>query len=249
MKIAIYIPAYNAAGTLPGVLDRIPRSVRDEVEEIIVVDNASTDNTGEVVLQYRHDSGLSKISLLTNAGNLGYGGSQKRAYRYAIEKGYQAVVMLHSDGQYDPQRIDYILEPIVKGEADAVSGSRLAGDPVAGGMPLNRYLGNKMLTALTNQVLGWSLSEYHSGYRAYRCDALAQVPFERCADYYHFDVDIFIQFSIKGLKVVERPIDTHYGSEECHQNTWRTGISILKLLSDYLLHRSGLRRSYRYDFT
>ena len=163
MRSVIYIPAYNAAETLPGLLDRIPESVKNRVEEIIVVDNASTDNTGKITTQYKRESGLSKRTLLTNPRNIGYGGSQKRAYRYAIEKGYEAIVMLHADGQYDPLKIDYLLEPILCGEADAVSGSRLLGDPMAGGMPLNRYLGNKSLTALINLVLGWSLSEYHSG--------------------------------------------------------------------------------------
>lgn len=247
MKFVIYIPAYNAAKTLPSVLDRISDAVKKQAAEILVVDNASTDDTVKVTQRYRAENGLNKLSVIRNKQNLGYGGSQKVAYRYIIDKGYDAVVMLHGDGQYPPEEIPAMIEPIAANDADVVLGTRLQGDPLAGGMPIYRYVGNKFLTFVENLVLGWNLTEYHTGYRAYRCASLNQLPFQLGPDYYHFDVDILIQVKVKGLRVVEIPIETHYGEEECHQNTWRTGASILLLLGSYLMYKIGLRSDERLD--
>ncbi len=245
MRLVIYIPAYNAAKMLPSVLDRLSDAVKDQAEEILVIDNASTDETSAVAQKYRDLNGLNKLTVIRNKTNLGYGGSQKQAYRYILDKGYEIVVLLHADGQYPPEQIPKMIEPIAAGQADVVLGTRLTGDPLAGGMPLYRYAGNKVLTFIENLVLGWNLTEYHTGFRAYRCASLDQLPFELGPDYYHFDVDILIQAKVKNLRVVEKAIDTHYGDEECHQNTWRTGISILALLAGYIMYRIGLRRSAR----
>jgi len=247
MTTAIYIPAYNAAKTLAGVLARIPAAINDRVSEIIVVDNASTDGTAEEVVSLREKHSLYKLTLIRNETNLGYGGSQKVAYDYAIDKGYDFVVMLHSDGQYAPESLPDILGPLEAGEADMVFGSRLSGRPLEGGMPLHRFLGNKALTSVANIVLGWNLSEFHSGYRAFRCAALAEIPYKLCADYYHFDVDILIQFKIGDLRVVEIPIPTHYGDEENHINVWRTGGAILLTLGEYLCSKAGIRRVDKFD--
>lgn len=249
MKVAIYLPAYNAAAQIAAVLDRIPLALLDSVAEIFVVDNASTDDTAAVVEAYRRDRGLKKLTLIRNARNLGYGGSQKTAFRHAISRGHEILVMLHADGQYPPEMIDQLIAPLLDGQAELTFGSRLTGDPRAGGMPLYRLIGNKLLSGLANLVLRWNLSEYHSGYRAYDCRALARIPYEHCADYYHFDVDLLIQFRIAGLRVSEITIPTHYGDEDCHQNTLRTGVSILKTLGDYLLHRMAIARVDRFDVT
>ena len=244
---AIYIPAYNAEKTLAGVLERIPASIKERVAEIFVVDNASTDGTADEVLSLREKLELDKLSLIRNETNLGYGGSQKVAYDYAISKGYDYVVMLHSDGQYAPERLPEILAPLEAGRADMVFGSRLSGHPMEGGMPLHRFLGNKALTGIANLTLGWNLSEFHSGYRAYRCAALSQIPYKLCADYYHFDVEILIQFRVKELRVVEIPIPTHYGDEENHINVWRTGVAILFTLGEYVCSKAGLRRVAKFE--
>lgn len=247
LRIAIYIPTYNAGQTLPLVLDRIPEDVKCRVEEIFIVDNASPDNTYLIGVGYKNERVLPNLNVYKNKRNLGYGGSQKFAYRYAIEKGYDAVVMLHGDAQYAPEKIAYLLEPFEKGEADMVFGSRIAGLPLEGGMPLHRYLGNRFLTAVENYVLDWNLTEYHSGFRVFNCTALAQVPFHLCSDDYHFDTEILVQFRLKGLRVVERPIPTHYGNERSYVNVWRYGLQVLYTMAEYVLHRKGVRRVEKFD--
>ena len=247
LRIAIYIPTYNAAHTLPVVLDRIPEDVKSRVEEIFIVDNASPDNTYLIGVGYKNEKGMHNLNIYRNERNLGYGGSQKVAYRYAIEKGYDVVVMLHGDAQYAPEKISYLLEPFEQGEVDMVFGSRIAGLPLKGGMPLHRFLGNKFLTAVENHVLDWDLTEYHSGFRVFSCAALREVPFYLCSDDYHFDTEILVQFKLKGLRVVERPIPTHYGSERSYVNVWRYGLDILYVMTEYILHQGGIKKVEKFD--
>ena len=247
LRIAIFIPTYNAGQTLPVVLDRIPPEVKQEVEEIFVVDNASEDNTYLIGVGYKHAKGLQNLNIYKNPTNLGYGASQKISYQYAIDRGYDIVVMLHGDAQYAPEKIAYLLEPFRTGDADVVFGSRIAGLPLKGGMPIHRFLGNKTLTAIENAVLDWNLSEFHSGFRIFSCEALRQVPFALCSNYYHFDTEILIQFKLKRLRVVERPIPTYYGDERCYVNIWRYGFSILGSLMEYVFHQRGIRRLRKFD--
>ncbi len=249
MKIAIYIPAYNAGATLPRVLDRIPLDIRDKVGEIFIVDNASPDNTYLVGISYAKEKGWSHLKVYRNNTNRGYGGSQKFAYQYAIEQGYDIVIMLHGDAQYAPEKIPNLIEPFEKGDADMVFGSRMTGDPLKGGMPMIRYLGNRFLTIVENIVLRWNLSEYHSGYRVYSCAALKKVPFHKCSDYYHFDTEILIQFKLAGLRVRERTIPTYYGDERCYVNIWKYGFAILFTLREYLFHKWKLRYQEKFDLS
>jgi len=242
LRILCYIPAYNAAATIPSVLDRIPQNMMDQIDEILVVDNASEDNTHLVGLGYAHQKGLKKLKVHRSAVNGGYGGSQKVGYRYAIDNGFDAVVMLHGDGQYAPERMEYLLEPIYRGEADHVFGSRITGDPRGGGMPIHRYLGNRFLTAVENWILGWNLSEYHSGYRIYTTAALKRIPFERNSNEYHFDSQILVQVRLAGLRVVERTIPTYYGSEKCYVPLTKYGVDVLKTMAEYLLNKWGLKK-------
>ena len=251
MRIAIYIPAYNASATIPKVLDRIPPELKESVEEIFVVDNASEDNTHLVAIGYGQVNTLPTLKVFRNEQNLGYGGSQKWAYRYCIERGFDAVVMLHGDAQYAPEKITHLLEPIVNGEADLVFGSRIAGDPLKGsldgrGMPLHRYLGNRLLTAFQNYVLGWNLSEYHSGFRVYRCSVLQYVGFEQCSDYYHFDTEILIRFRMHNMRVAERPIPTYYGKEKFYGDIWIYGMRVVDTMLKYWLNKHGLRHDPRF---
>ena len=243
MMILCYIPAYNAAATIPSVLDRIPDAMKDRIDEILVVDNASEDNTHLVGIGYAHQRGLHKLKVHRSATNGGYGGSQKVAYRYAIDHGFDAVVMLHGDGQYAPEKMEYLLEPIYQGKADHVFGSRMTGDPRGGGMPIHRYLGNRFLTIIENWILGWNLSEYHSGYRIYMVDALKKIPFERCSNEYHFDSQILVQVRMAGLRVVERTIPTYYGNEKCYVPLFKYGKDVLKTMAEYLLHVFGIKKS------
>lgn len=249
-RVAIFIPTYNAASTLPVVLDRIPESIKRKAEEIFIVDNASVDNTYLVGVGYKHDRNLLKLQIIKNKKNRGYGGSQKIAYRYALEKKLDIIVMLHSDAQYAPEDIPDLIVPLESGEADMVFGSRMMGDPLKGGMPLWRYIGNKILTKIENYVLNLNLSEFHSGFRAFTIDSLKQVPFDFCADDYHFDTDILIQYKIKNLRIKEQPIPTHYGKESHSPSffqTMRYSINILRAILEYILHIKGFRNVKKFD--
>jgi glycosyltransferase involved in cell wall biosynthesis len=250
-KIIIFIPTYNAARTLPTVLDRIPEALKKRVGEILVIDNASRDSTYITAVKYKEDRKMHNLHLIRNERNLGYGGSQKKAYQYAVDKGYDIVVMLHGDAQYAPEKVPLILEPLEKGKADFVFGSRMAGNPLAGGMPFWRYFGNRCLTTMQNVVLGMHLSEYHSGFRAFSCDALKKIPFRKCADDYHFDNDIMLQFVIARMRIAERPIPTHYGKESKSPNvseTFNYSMNIVLSLAEYMLHRWGVRKLDKFDF-
>lgn len=242
-KAAIYIPAYNAALTLPSVFERIPSAVRDTVAEILVVDNHSSDDTSAVALAFKEREGFNHIHLIRNEKNEGYGGSQKLAYRRAIENGYKAIAMLHGDAQYAPELVGELIQPILKGEADMIFGSRMKGHPLKGGMPLHRFLGNRALTTFQNIFLGTRLSEFHSGYRVYSVEALKKVPFERLSSDYHFDTEIIILFIRNKLRISERPIPTHYGDEENYVNIWKYGLDVVITTASYFLHRIGLRKS------
>ena len=242
-KVAIYIPAFNAAATLPKVLERIPPAVREQVVEIFVIDNDSPDNTHLVAIGYKHQQNVHNLEVIRNPSNVGYGGSQKIAYRRCIDRGYDCVVMLHGDAQYAPELVEPMMEPVLSGEADLSFGSRMRGDPLGGGMPMHRFLGNKFLTGVQNKILGTGLSEFHSGYRVYSVDALRQVPFERLSSDYHFDTEMIILFVNQGLRIHEAPIPTYYGSEKNYVNVWRYGVDVLVTTGTYALHRGGLRRS------
>jgi glycosyltransferase involved in cell wall biosynthesis len=242
-KVAIYVPAYNAASTLPRVLDRIPTGVREKVHELLVIDNNSEDNTYLVAAGYREAQGLHNLEIIRNPENVGYGGSQKIAYRRAIEQGLAGVAMLHGDAQYAPELVGELIEPVLNGEADMVFGSRMTGDPLAGGMPLIRYLGNRFLTTAQNLILGTDISEFHSGYRVYSVDALKKVPYERLSSDYHFDTEMLILFVEHGLHIHERPIPTHYGSEKNYVNIWKYGLNVLTTTATFAAHRRGIRRS------
>jgi len=250
-RIAIFIVTYNAVGTLSQVLDRIPAEVWEKVEEVFVFDDSSQDDTYLVGIGYKALHGTTKLSIFRNQKNLGYGGNQIRGYKYALKQGYDIVVLLHGDGQYAPEALPDLLAPLESGEADAVFGSRMLvrGGALKGGMPLYKYLGNKILTHIENGMLGTGLSEFHSGYRGYSCHALAQIPFEHNTHDFYFDTQIIIQFHAAGLRIVERPIPTYYGDEICHVNGIKYAGNVLKSQVQYQLHELGLRRYDEYEVT
>ena len=176
-RIGMLVVAYNAASTLASVLDRIPEGFRASIAHVIVADDASTDSTFLIGVGYRETFGDLPITVVRHDENLGYGGNQKWGYRWAMDHDLDVVVLLHGDGQYAPELLPDIVAPIVDGDADAVMGSRMLppGSARAGGMPLYKFVGNRILTTVQNRLTGASLSEWHSGYRAYRVDALRQV--------------------------------------------------------------------------
>ena len=245
-KLAIYIPAYNGARKICEVFDRIPPAIWDAAAEVYVVDDGSVDDTQGVVLDYKARHGRANLSVIRRERNQGYGASQKLAYRYAVDKGYDVVAMLHCDAQYAPEDLPRLLKHLIESGAGMIFGSRFTGNPLAGNMPRVRYLGVLFLNVFQNTVLGWNLSEYTSGYRVFRTDALRRIPFERCSDYYHFDTEILIQLKLKGIPVAEETIATHYGDEDNYVNIYKNGLLILGVLGEYTLHRLALRRSAKF---
>lgn len=248
-RIGVLVVAYNAIGTLVNTLDRIPPVVMQRLDGVFVFDDHSSDNTYEAALEYKSAKGLDKLSVFHNERNLRYGGNQKRAFRDAIDHGYDIVVLLHGDGQYAPEVIQDLIGPVERGDADLTMGSRMSRGchPLKGGMPLYKFVGNRVLTFCENTLLGTRLAEFHSGYRAYNCHALATLPLDRCSDEWHFDTEIIIQLLAAGCRVTETPIPTYYGDEICRVNGLAYAYRCMESVVKYRLHQSGLIRTEAFD--
>lgn len=233
-KVVVVMPAYNAAKTLRITYDAIPM---EKVDHVILVDDGSTDATLRIAQEL-------KLEVFVHTRNFGYGANQKTCYTEALKVGADIVVMLHPDYQYDPTLLPALLAPIEAGESDVVLGSRfLYGDVLEQGMPWWKYLGNRLLTRIENLVLGLKLSEYHTGYRAYSRRVLEAIPFLLNSDRFVFDQEILVQAVHIGFRIREIPVPTRYFPEASSAGFMASvvyGLSILLLLSRYLLHRMSL---------
>ncbi|MBS1858394.1 MAG: methyltransferase domain-containing protein [Acidobacteria bacterium] len=235
-RIGILVVTYNATSTLISVLKRIPPVVWANVEEVAVFDDASPDSTFELAIGLKAVWKLPKLHVIRHEKNLGYGGNQKAGYRYFIDKGFDIVILLHGDGQYAPEILARMYHPIVEGRADAVFGSRMMrdyGGPLKGGMPLYKYVGNRILTTLENRALGLRLTEFHSGYRAYNLHALARMDFSRMTDDFHFDTEIIIKLQHQRMTILEVPIPTYYGTELCRVDGMRYAKDVVRAVWRY----------------
>lgn len=234
MKVFVVLPAYNAEKTLKKTFDDIPKGA---VDKIILVDDNSRDKTIEVA------SSLG-IEVHQHKKNMGYGANQKTCYKRALEQGADIVVMVHPDYQYDPTIIPKLVEPIKKGKADAVFGSRMMkGGALEGGMPLWKHNANILLTAFENVVLGTYLTEYHSGFRAYSAPLLRAVRFESNSNKFVFDTEIIVQALVKRFKIEEIPIQTRYFKEASKIKFIPSviyGLGIILTMIKYLLHAKGI---------
>ena len=249
-RLCIFVIAYHAESTLKAVLDRIPRSILEEFEcEILIVDDASTDATFAIGQAYRKSDPRIPLTVLRNTQNQGYGGNQKVGYTYAMQRGFDFVAMLHGDGQYAPEELPRLLKPLVDGEADAVFGSRMMERFTAlhGGMPLYKFVGNKILTGIENVLLQTNLSEFHSGYRIYSVRALEKVPFRLNSNVFHFDTEIIVQFLNAGFRIVELPIPTYYGDEICRVNGLEYAKDVVWTVLQNTAHRAGILYQRRFD--
>jgi glycosyltransferase involved in cell wall biosynthesis len=245
MRIGILIVAYNAVGTLLDVLRRIPRVVWDQIEEVAVFDDASHDSTYELAVGYKTLADAYKLHIVKNDRNLGYGGNQKAGYEHFMGKGFDAVVLLHGDGQYAPEVLHRLYHPIVAGEADAVFGSRMMpefGGALRGGMPLYKYVGNRILSWFENRALGMDLTEFHSGYRAYSLDALRTIELSAMTDDFHFDTEIIIKLHHQGYRIREVPIPTYYGDEICYVNGLKYALDVVQAVRRYKATTRSVRR-------
>ncbi|HEX5270078.1 MAG TPA: bifunctional glycosyltransferase/class I SAM-dependent methyltransferase [Gemmataceae bacterium] len=247
--IGVFVVAYNASTTIAQVLSRIKPETWRRITEVFVFDDSSGDDTCSVAARYCEDHRLDKVRVFRNQVNLGYGGNQKRGYRYALERGFDVVVLLHGDGQYAPEVMDDLIDPIARGEADAVLGSRMLapGAALRGGMPLYKFVGNKVLTFVQNALLGRRMSEYHSGYRAYSVRALAVLPLLADSNGFHFDNEIIVQILEGGCRLKEVPIPTYYGKEICRVNGIAYAWNVLTTNLRYRLHKAGLLYARQFD--
>jgi glycosyltransferase involved in cell wall biosynthesis len=250
-RLCIHIPCYNAQNFLLGTVSRIPwaempKNIRTSV---LFIDNASTDGTQAEIAKASarlNAAGIPNHAILYQR-NLGYGGSVKSALSYAIDQGYDFLAILHADGQYAPEELPRLVRKLSQ-QCDIflLFGSRLAGDPRRGGMPLYKYFANHLLSSFQNAVSGLRLSEYHSGYRCYRLKFASEIPWKLFSDGFVFDNEIILSAHNCGLEISEMPISTYYGSEVSHVPIISTPLAILKNSIQYLLCRLGLRADRRY---
>jgi glycosyltransferase involved in cell wall biosynthesis len=235
-KVVVVLPAYNAAKTLRRTVEEIPREI---VDEVILTDDASRDNTSELALELglitiRHDH------------NRGYGGNQKTCYTAALARGADIVVMLHPDYQYTPKLVSAMASMIAYGEYDAVLASRILGrGALEGGMPLYKYVANRGLTFIENILIGHKMSEYHTGYRAWSREVLQRLPLLSCSDDFVFDNQMIVQALYFGFHVGEISCPTKYFKEASSINFRRSvtyGFGVLGTALDLPLKRWGLAK-------
>ncbi|HUE04830.1 MAG TPA: glycosyltransferase family 2 protein [Bryobacteraceae bacterium] len=240
-KVVVVMPAYNAAKTLHMTYQDLPHEL---VDLVILVDDASSDETAQIA----RDMGL---ELFVHHRNYGYGANQKTCYREALKAGADIVVMVHPDYQYDPTLLPEIVRPIQEGRADCVLGSRLMGiNPMKQGMPWWKYVSNRFLTWVENVTFGLKLSEYHTGYRAFRREVLESVNLETNSDKFIFDQEIMAQMVALGVRITEVPVPTRYFAQASSASFFQStvyGCSILVLLARYMMYRWGWGYHRQFD--
>ncbi len=232
-RVVVIMPAYNAAKTIERTYNDLPMDV---VDHIIVVDDVSKDDTVEIARKL----GLKTI---VHVQNRGYGGNQKTCYLEALKDGADIVVMLHPDYQYDSTLVPDLIQPIIDDDADMMMGSRLLGDPRAGGMPLYKFISNRFLTITENLALGQNLSECHTGFRAYSRELLSTIPFLLNSDDFVFDTEVIAQAVAFGFRIGEIAVPTRYFAEASSINFRRSvtyGTLTLWTVAKYLLDRWGI---------
>ena len=252
-RVLIFVVAYKAESTILKVLRRIPQNIPDVVFDVLIIDDASDDRTFELGKTAANNPDFSfPVIVLKNPQNQRYGGNQKIGFLYAIKEGYDIVILLHGDGQYAPEAIPDLIKPLVADEADAVFGSRMLTPlgALKGGMPLYKYVGNKILTRFENWMLGTNLSEFHSGYRLYTTKALSRIPMELNTNEFHFDTEIIVQLVFARLRIREIPIPTYYGDEICRVNGMRYALDVVRATLAARLQKYQIvyRRNYDVDW-
>lgn len=235
-KVIVVLPAYNAAKTLEMTYREIPLDI---VDDIIVVDDASHDDTVRVA----RDLGL---DLIIHPRNMGYGANQKTCYREALRQGADIVIMLHPDYQYPPRLISAMASMIASGEFDVVLGSRiLGGMAIKGGMPIYKYISNRILTLIENILLRQKLSEYHTGYRAFKREVLERLPLEENSDDFVFDNQMIAQTIFFGFRIGEITSPTRYFEDASSINFRRSvvyGLGVISTAVKYRVAKLGFGR-------
>tara|TARA_R110002095_G_scaffold121984_3_gene106030 strand:+ start:824 stop:1621 length:798 start_codon:yes stop_codon:yes gene_type:complete len=237
-RVIAVMPAYNAASTLERTISDIPAG---SVDEILLVDDCSSDNTVEVAKNLG-------LTVIQHERNSGYGGNQKTCYRYALDAGADYVVMIHPDYQYDSRVVPVAIELIRLGICDVILGSRIRtrAEALAGGMPLYKYIANRALTIVENIALGQNIGDFHSGFRAYRREVLEKIPFEKNSDDFVFDSQFLAQAVQFGFKMSDIPVPVRYFEEASSINFKRSaryGMATLGVLIQYWGNRLGIWKS------
>ena len=237
-KVVVVLPAYNAVKTLRSTYEEIDRSI---VDEVILVDDASKDNT----IDLAREIGIQHI--IHHEKNKGYGGNQKSCYNKALEIGADIIVMLHPDYQYTPALIGPMVSLIANNVYPVVLGSRILGKgALKGGMPAYKYFFNRVLTLIQNLLMNQKLSEYHTGYRAYNRNVLLSIPYQHNSDDFVFDNELLAQIFFKGFEIAEITCPTKYFEEASSINFRRSaiyGMGVLRVSVRYFLHKAGIMRS------
>ncbi|HQU85513.1 MAG TPA: glycosyltransferase family 2 protein [Pyrinomonadaceae bacterium] len=236
-KIIVVMPAYNAEKTLVQTVSEIPRDI---VDEIFLVDDASSDETVKVAAEM-------DLTVFQHTKNYGYGRNQKTCYREALKHGADIVVMVHPDYQYSPNLIVPMAGMIAYGEYDVVMGSRILGKgALVGGMPLYKYVANRFLTLAQNLLIGQKLSEYHTGFRAFKREVLENLPLDENSDDFVFDNEMITQAAFFGFRIGELSCPTRYFTEASSINFKRSvkyGFGVLGTSLKYRMHRMSLLKS------
>ncbi len=232
-KIVVVLPAYNAARTLEKTYAEIPFDI---VDEVILVDDFSTDGTHEIAERI----GIKHI--IKHPKNLGYGGNQKSCYNKALELGADIVIMLHPDYQYTPKLIHSMSYLIANEVYEVVLGSRILGNgALRGGMPIYKYIANRALTLFQNILMGQKLSEYHTGYRAFSAKVLSEIAFNENSDDFVFDNQMLAQICYKNFQIAEITCPTKYFEEASSINLQRStiyGLGVVKTSIKYFLSKN-----------
>lgn len=234
--LSIFIPAYNAAATLPEVLKRIPRDLWADMGTVVVVDDGSRDGTSAAVRDLMGK--YPKLALQTFERNRGYGSAVRRGLGICRETGSAFVACLHADGQYPPEKLVQFLAYMERYQVDILQGSRhKEGTARQGGMPRYKVAAGKALTWMENRCFGLDLTDYHSGFLLYSRKALRSIPFERLSPYFDFDLEVIASARALGLKVDELAIPTRYAGERSYLNPVRYGLRALRVMARYRLGR------------
>jgi glycosyltransferase involved in cell wall biosynthesis len=231
-NVFVLMPAYNAGDTVERVFARIPAQAKERIRRYVVVNDGSTDHTQAALA--RLEAQYPGLVTLAHGANKGYGAAMKTLLSYALREKADAGIVLHSDGQYSPERIPELLRPFDQDTADLVQGSRmLGGGALQGGMPLYKFIANKSLTAIENWAFGMKLAEYHSGYMLYSRKSLESIPFRKLSDSFDFDLEMIVMARVKGLRIQEIAIPTVYADEVSHLKPIRYGLQVLSVVCAY----------------
>jgi len=232
-SISIFIPAYNARDHIASVMERIPQPLWEDINKVWIIDDGSTDDTGMIIEELKEK--YHKLNTIHFNRNKGYGETVKQGLQECKNDGSDIVICLHADGQYPPESIPEILDYMIQNKLDLVQGSRIAsGTALSGGMPLYKYVANRILTFFENLVFGLNMSDYHSGFMFYNQHTLNSISIGNLSSSFDFDLEMIATAKSLNLKIGEHPIPTHYADEVSYLNPITYGFRVLGVMWNYM---------------